>query len=108
MDCSHRINISTQSKTRPHRSAASGSRSIPRQQAAQVFIYDLFVAEPYRRKGIAEQAMLQLEKEDLRLGVGSLALHVFGYNTAARSLYERLGYETTNINMRKALNVGPG
>ncbi len=69
------------------------------------FIYDLFVAEPYRRKGIAEQAMLQLEREALRLGVGSLALHVFGYNTAARSLYEKLGYETTNINMLKVLSA---
>jgi GNAT superfamily N-acetyltransferase len=67
------------------------------------FIYDLFVSEPFRRRGIAAQAMRLLEKEALRLGLRSLALHVFGYNLAARALYQKLGYEITNINMSKAL-----
>ena len=67
------------------------------------FIYDLFVAEQFRRRGIAAEAMQLLDKEGLRLGVSSLALHVFGYNLAARALYQKLGYEITNINMSKAL-----
>jgi len=70
------------------------------------FVYDLFVAEPFRRRGIAEQAMRLLENEALRLGLKSLALHVFGYNLAARALYQKLGYEITNINMSKALTSG--
>jgi RimJ/RimL family protein N-acetyltransferase len=69
------------------------------------FIYDLFVSEPFRRRGIATQAMRLLEQEALRLGLKSLSLHVFGYNSAARSLYEGLGYETTNINMSKPLSA---
>ena len=67
------------------------------------FIFDLFIAEPYRRQGIAAQAMRLLESEAQRLGVSTLALHVFGYNMAARSLYEKLGYKITNINMSKTL-----
>ena len=71
------------------------------------FIYDLFVAEPFRRQGIAVEAMRLLEKEALSFGVGSLALHVFGYNVAARGLYQKLGYEITNINMSKTLSSNP-
>ncbi len=71
------------------------------------FIYDLFVAEPFRRRGIAAEAMRLLEHEALSLGVSSLALHVFGYNLAARALYQKLGYETTNINMSKILSSKP-
>jgi RimJ/RimL family protein N-acetyltransferase len=82
--------------------------SVDRQRAgAAGFIYDLLVAEPFRRQGIAEEAMRLLEREALRLGVSSLALHVFGYNLAARALYEKLGYEITNINMSKALSSDP-
>jgi ribosomal protein S18 acetylase RimI-like enzyme len=67
------------------------------------FVYDLFVEEPFRRRGIAAQAMVLLEKEAVRLGLRSLALHVFGYNLPARALYQKLGYEITNINMSKDL-----
>ena len=69
------------------------------------FIYDLFVDEPFRRRGIASEAMRLLEKEALGLGVRSLALHVFGTNLAARALYQKLGYEITNINMAKDLTA---
>jgi len=67
------------------------------------FIYDVFVAEAHRRRGIALEAMRLLEAEAGRFSLQSLGLHVFGYNTAARALYEKLGYEVTNINMSKEL-----
>ena len=79
----------------------------PQASGGAGFLYDLQVAEPYRRQGIAREAMRLLEKEALSLGVRSLGLHVFGYNLAARALYEKLGYETTNINMSKALTPDP-
>jgi RimJ/RimL family protein N-acetyltransferase len=82
--------------------------SVDRQRAGGAgFIYDLLVTEPFRRQGIAGEAMRLLEREALRLGVSSLALHVFGYNLAARALYEKLGYEITNINMSKGLSFDP-
>ena len=43
------------------------------------------------------------EAEVRRLGLYGIGLHVFGHNSGARLLYERLGYRTTNINMFKSL-----
>jgi len=79
--------------------------SDPKAAGRAGFIYDLFVADPFRRRGIARGAMLLLEEEALRLGLRSLALHVFGHNTAARALYEGLGYTITNVNMAKPLSA---
>lgn len=68
------------------------------------FIYDLYIGEPFRRQGVAKRAMLLIEQEARRLGLKSLALHVFGHNDAARALYEGLGYTITNLNMAKPLS----
>jgi ribosomal protein S18 acetylase RimI-like enzyme len=67
------------------------------------FIYDLFIAERFRRKGYASQAMLQLEEVARGLGLQQLGLHVFAHNQAAVSLYERLGYRVSSLNMAKDL-----
>ena len=67
------------------------------------YIYDVYIAEPFQRRGIATNAMRLLEDEASRLGFSSLSLHVFGHNTAARALYEKLGYQITNLNMSKTL-----
>jgi len=71
--------------------------------APSAFIYNIEIYPQFRRRGYAEQAMLELEKEARRLGLESIRLHVFGHNTAARPLYEKLGYVPTNINMLKRL-----
>jgi ribosomal protein S18 acetylase RimI-like enzyme len=68
------------------------------------FVYDLYVVEEFRRRGIATQALRLLEAEAACLGLSGLSLHVFGDNLAARALYEKLGYEITNLNMAKSLN----
>ena len=67
------------------------------------FIYDLFVKEPYRRKGVATQAMLLLEEKAKQLGLEVLYLHVFAFNKNAKHLYEKLGYQITSMNMVKQL-----
>ena len=41
--------------------------------------------------------------EARRLNVRSIGLHVFGHNTGARKLYQRLGYRETSVVMRKDL-----
>jgi len=67
------------------------------------FIFNIEIDEPFRRHGYATQAMTRLEEEARLRGLDSIKLHVFGHNTAARPLYEKLGYVPTNINMSKTL-----
>ena len=70
-----------------------------------MFIYDFRVDKVQRRKGYGEQAMLAAEVQAKALGYDTIALHVFGFNHGARALYEKLGYEITNINMAKKLTA---
>ena len=67
------------------------------------FIYDIRIYEQYRRKGFGTQAMLAVEEQAKALGLDRIALHVFGHNKAAQELYEKIGYEITNINMSKKI-----
>ncbi len=73
----------------------------PRRHA---FVYNLEIDEAHRRRGYGEGAMRAAEDEARRLGVDTIRLHVFGHNTRARSLYDKLGYEPTNIMMSKTLS----
>lgn len=67
------------------------------------YIYDIVLNEETRGKGIGKKAMILLEDEVRKLGLRHIGLHVFGHNKVARSLYESLGYEITNLNMEKTL-----
>jgi ribosomal protein S18 acetylase RimI-like enzyme len=67
------------------------------------FIYDVHVAPEHRRRGYASAALRAVEHEVARLGLGGIALHVFGHNVAARALYAKLGYVETNVQMYKGL-----
>ena len=70
-----------------------------------MFIYDFVIDEAHRRTGYGKQAMLAAEVQAKALGYDTIALHVFGHNHAARALYEKLGYEITNVNMAKKLTA---
>ena len=67
------------------------------------FIYDIVVDADQRGKGYGKQAMLALEDKVRELGVDRIGLHVFGFNTVARDLYLKVGYEITDYNMEKKL-----
>lgn len=67
------------------------------------FILDISLDEAQRGKGYGKQALLALEEFAKELGIQTLALHVFAYNTAAMHLYKGLGYEVTSQNMTKKL-----
>ena len=68
------------------------------------FIYDIEVDANDRGKGYGSQALIALEEKVKTLGLNIIGLHVFGHNQVARKLYEKLGYEITNINMAKQLS----
>jgi ribosomal protein S18 acetylase RimI-like enzyme len=69
------------------------------------YVYDVNVRPERQREGHASRAFAALEQVVRELGLAGIALHVFGHNTGARLLYERLGFLATNISMFKA--VGP-
>ncbi len=69
----------------------------------EVFIYDVQVYERFRGRGFGEAAMRSTEDEARALGFDTISLHVFGHNRTARALYDKLGYEPTNIRMTKKL-----
>jgi len=69
----------------------------------QAFVYDVIVDEAYRRRGYGSQAFEKMEEMVKATGVNVIALHVFGYNTGARAMYEKLGYEVTDYMMKKWL-----
>lgn len=72
--------------------------------APYAFIYDFVIYESFRRKGYGEQTLRALEEVVKPRGIHEIELHVFGYNTGARALYEKSGYEATNIRMLKKLD----
>ena len=67
------------------------------------FVYNLQIDEPYRRRGYASQAFLAMEPYVRALGISEIGLHVFGHNHAAQAMYAKLGYQVTNIMMKKTL-----
>ncbi len=75
------------------------------QPGRSAFVYDFSVDKAFQGKGYGKGAMLELEEKVRALGITSLSLHVFGHNRVARSLYEKLGYEVTNVNMTKRIGA---
>jgi ribosomal protein S18 acetylase RimI-like enzyme len=67
------------------------------------FVFDVEVDPQLRGRGHGRAIMLAAEPFARSLGAGALRLHDYGSNTVARSLYESLGYETTNVHMAKSL-----
>jgi RimJ/RimL family protein N-acetyltransferase len=67
------------------------------------FIYDFEIYDQFRRRGYATQALAALDEHARPHGVKKLELHVFGFNTAARELYKKCGYEETNVMMAKSI-----
>jgi RimJ/RimL family protein N-acetyltransferase len=77
--------------------------AVPPWKPPLAFVFDFIIFEPYRRRGYATQALETLEDKVRALGLATIGLHVFGHNHAARALYEKAGYEITDINMAKKL-----
>ncbi|TKD72049.1 GNAT family N-acetyltransferase [Pseudalkalibacillus hwajinpoensis] len=74
-------------------------------EAMEAFIYEFAVDEDQQGKGYGTRAIRELEQILQEQGIEGLSLHVFGHNKKAIRLYERLGFETTNMNMKKTLST---
>ncbi|QJR15828.1 GNAT family N-acetyltransferase [Usitatibacter palustris] len=72
-----------------------------------IYIYDIEIVEARRSQGLGS-ALLGLAEDYARgIGVSRVSLNVMGWNTRARSLYERHGFGVTGIGMSKRLDVKP-
>ncbi len=67
----------------------------------QAFIADFAVMQKYRGKGYGKAILLEFVQTMINQGVGTIILHVFESNIAARSLYEKVGFEYFNIDEAK-------
>ncbi len=67
------------------------------------WVWNIQIDADKRGHGHGRAAMLLGEDHARREGARTLGLNVFGSNSVARGLYEKLGYETTALQMRKLL-----
>lgn len=67
------------------------------------WVWDVQIDPAHRGRGYGRDAMVLAEDFVRERGGRTLGLEVFGYNTAAWTLYESLGYQTTAIQMLKVL-----
>ncbi|MDT2011822.1 GNAT family N-acetyltransferase [Carnobacterium divergens] len=67
------------------------------------FIYDFVIFEPFRGSGYGTKAIEILIKEIKTMHFDKISLHVFGHNEVALSLYKKMGFVTTDINMTRYL-----
>ena len=68
-----------------------------------VNIDDLVVSEHVRHQGVGQTLVERVHQWAREKGVTEVELNVWEFNTPARSLYEKLGYQTTRRIMRKPL-----
>ena len=71
------------------------------------FIYNIFLSENFRGKGLGRETLEVLDKTMKVRGIRSIGLHVFADNAIARDLYQKMGYQVTGINMQKWLDSDP-
>jgi ribosomal protein S18 acetylase RimI-like enzyme len=67
------------------------------------WVWSIAIDAGARGRGIGRAAMQLGEAEARRHGATQIGLNVFGRNTVARRLYQRLGYEEAAVRMRKVL-----
>lgn len=75
----------------------------PTRAAPDAYVYNIVIDAAQRGKGYGAQALLAGEAAVKERGAKRMGLHVFGFNISAQRLYQKLGYQITNINMAKAL-----
>ena len=69
----------------------------------EAWVYNVTVVPAYQRQGIGRRLIEHAEQLAREHGFQILGLMVSEHNAAARSLYERLSFEATNLLMRKRL-----
>jgi len=69
----------------------------------RAFIFDFYLEQAQRGRGLGRPIMDELERRAAALGAVSIGLHVFGDNLPARALYEKCGFRYADMQMTKDL-----
>jgi ribosomal protein S18 acetylase RimI-like enzyme len=72
-----------------------------RREKKSGYLFDIEIREDLRGQGLGRRALELAEAKLRALGACSVGLNVFGYNHAARALYEKMGYQITGMGMKK-------
>ena len=75
-----------------HQGERAGVVWVSERWPTQAWVYDVEVDPAFRGRGLGAAAMVHAARWTRERGMPWLGLNVFGPNTHARSLYERLGY----------------
>lgn len=65
------------------------------------FIFDFVIFEEFRGKGYGYESLKAFEEEAKKLDIEKVTLHVFSHNKRAIALYQKFGFEDTDIIMSK-------
>jgi ribosomal protein S18 acetylase RimI-like enzyme len=68
-----------------------------------LWIWDIEMEPEARGRGFGQAALEALHARAREQGYRRVGLHVFGSNVVARRLYERTGYEISDLVMEKPL-----
>ena len=69
----------------------------------KAFIFDFVIDEAFRGQGYGKKSLTALEEKLKSMKVESVGLHVFGDNLIAQELYKKMGFQITDIQMKKIL-----
>lgn len=72
-------------------------------QSKRGFVYDIWLEETCRGRGLGEAVMRRYEELARKQGARSIALNVFAHNGRARRLYEKLGYAEGTLMLKKPI-----
>lgn len=67
------------------------------------FIFDFEIYKAYQNRGFGSKTLDLVSRETKNMGYTSLGLHVFGNNSRAIHVYQKSGFNITDINMQKKL-----
>ncbi|WP_339327885.1 GNAT family N-acetyltransferase [Listeria seeligeri] len=67
------------------------------------FIYDFIIFEEFRGQGFGTKSLAALDILAKEMQINKIELHVFAHNQTAIGLYNKVGFENTDITMAKYL-----
>lgn len=68
-----------------------------------IFIYEMYVAPSFRRRGIASAMLDEIKKTAKEIGASKIELEVWSFNESAINLYKKLGFTPQRIKMESEI-----